>query len=258
VLYAWENPGVSVDEVVNDVLRSFHHPAIRDEHVEIQRNMFNTVKKWIDENPDRNNINSTLNSNSVKAGRNHKADPGQVDTTHNLFRGLGEQEGAAWNKIQTRDLGAMSDSLSRPGSPISRGRTPDFGYQNVPFDAPQSQGGNFLQPDISGGYGGGNSQAPPPMNYETGPGSYQDPYQQGPPGGFYQGGPPQGGPGYPGGPPPQGPPFGGGYPGPGFSDQYGAPQQPYQQPPYGQPPYGQPPYGAPPNQYPGGYGGPGY
>src|ERR1017187_9502451 len=42
ILYAWENPGVSVDEVMTDILRAFHHPALRDESIEIHRNMFNT------------------------------------------------------------------------------------------------------------------------------------------------------------------------------------------------------------------------
>jgi hypothetical protein len=44
VLYAWENPGVPVEEVMNDILRCFHHPALRDESLEIHRNMFNTVR----------------------------------------------------------------------------------------------------------------------------------------------------------------------------------------------------------------------
>ncbi|KAK6610976.1 heterokaryon incompatibility protein Het-C [Botrytis cinerea] len=37
ILYAWQNPGVPVDEVMNDILRTFHHPALRDEHVEIHK-----------------------------------------------------------------------------------------------------------------------------------------------------------------------------------------------------------------------------
>jgi hypothetical protein len=49
VLYAWENPVVPVEEVMNDILRCFHHPALRDESLEVHRNMFNTVRaKFID------------------------------------------------------------------------------------------------------------------------------------------------------------------------------------------------------------------
>lgn len=252
---------------MKDILRAFHHPAVRDEHVEIQRNMFNTVKRWVDENPDRHNINSILNSASVKAGRNHKANA--ADTTHNLFRGLGGGEGEAWSTIQSRDLGSMNDPLSRTGSPVARGMTPDFGYQNQPIAPQQDQGGGYLQPSGADtqGYIGSYEQAAPPMNYQSygqpsygqsGSGPFQDPYQQGPPGGFYPGGP-QGPPGFPGGP--QG---GGPFPGPGYPEQqYGQQQSfgqpPFGQPPFGQPPFGQPPYGGPQQQPPGGgYPGSGY
>src|ERR1700760_1608601 len=30
VVHAWEHPGVPVDEILHDVLRVFHHPALRD------------------------------------------------------------------------------------------------------------------------------------------------------------------------------------------------------------------------------------
>lgn len=72
ILYAWQNPGVPVDEVMRDICRTFHHPALRDESLEIHKNMFNTVKKWVDEQPDRNQLNHILSSQSVKDGKNHK------------------------------------------------------------------------------------------------------------------------------------------------------------------------------------------
>ncbi|KAK5698424.1 hypothetical protein LTS12_028501, partial [Elasticomyces elasticus] len=40
ILYAWDHPGVSETEVINDCLRIFHHPAIRDMHNEAHRTMF--------------------------------------------------------------------------------------------------------------------------------------------------------------------------------------------------------------------------
>ena len=71
VLYAWENPGVPVDEVVNDILRAFHHPAARDERVAIHKEMFNTVRLWLDEGHNRNALHQ-LSSEAVKNGKNHK------------------------------------------------------------------------------------------------------------------------------------------------------------------------------------------
>lgn len=74
ILYAWQNPGVPVDEVMRDICRAFHHPALRDESLEIHRNMFNTVKKWVDEQPNRNQLGHVLSSQSVKDGKNHKGE----------------------------------------------------------------------------------------------------------------------------------------------------------------------------------------
>ncbi len=263
ILFAWQNTGVPVDEVMNDILRAFHHPAVRNEQVEIQRNMFNTVRRWVDEHPNRGMLNQVLGSQSVKAGKNHKEDPTtHSGHTHNTFQSMGITPQNIWNKIQSRDLNEMTDGdgMSRGMSPFassSPSHSPNtFGYTNSQFAAPQQQQGpdaSYLRPE-SQGYGGpgGYQQTPPPMDYQSygpPPGQYQDPYQQMPPGpgGYYPPqGTPQGGPGW-GGPPP---PMMGGPPPPM--------SQPYpQQPPYG---YGPPP----PNQYPGqgypgqGYPGPGY
>jgi len=218
VLYAWDHPGVPVEEVTNDILRIFHHPAIRDERVDIQRNMYNTVRKWVDENPERGNLNNILSSSSVKAGLNHKLNTAK-DTghSHNAFRGLGEDKtghGSVWTDIISRDLGEMegSDNRSamsylspspRSGSPASPRKTPDYGYNSSQFPPPHSFGSQTLQPEVPQAYAS-YQQDPPPMGYPSYASqvSYPAPYQQGAPGGYW----PQGGPGYPNQPPYGGPP----------------------------------------------------
>jgi hypothetical protein len=240
-LYAWENPGVSVDEVVNDLLRSFHHPAIRDNHVEIQREMFETVRRWTTETTHRHELNHLLSSESVKNGRNHITLNGGSRSgghSHGSLGDLGHGKvaGSLWSQIRTRDMSAMEGG---DGSAQS-------GYMSTSPAPPQhSQYG----PPPPQGYGYQQQQQPPPQ------GGYQP---EGPPGGGYQGyggyppqptygqppPPPPGGQGgywQPGPPPPQQPVYGGG---PG----YGGPPPPHQQPQYA-PPYGQqppPPWG----QYP--------
>jgi hypothetical protein len=208
---------------MNDILRIFHHPAIRDEKVEIQRNMINTVRKWVEENPERGNLNNILSSSSVKAGHNHRLTAAK-DTghSHNAFRGLGEDQtrhGSAWTDIISRDLGEMGENdgrsamsyLSpspRAGSPALPRKTPDYGYTSSQFPPPQHFGSQSLQPDSQ-----------PPMAYSSYQIPYPAPYQQGPPSGYWPQGGAQGGSGYP------------------------------SQPPYGSPSYGSS-YGGPPNQYP--------
>ncbi|KIW60139.1 hypothetical protein, variant [Exophiala xenobiotica] len=74
VLYAWEHPNVPVEQVMRDVESIFHHPAIRNERTEVHRNMFAAVRRWVDGMSDRGrNLDSVLSSESVRAGKNHKA-----------------------------------------------------------------------------------------------------------------------------------------------------------------------------------------
>ncbi len=74
VLYAWEHPDVPVQQVLADVDVIFHHPAIRNERVEVHRTMFQAVSQWIHaQNDGGRRIEALLSSQSVKDGKNHKA-----------------------------------------------------------------------------------------------------------------------------------------------------------------------------------------
>ncbi|EXM33639.1 hypothetical protein FOTG_02238 [Fusarium oxysporum f. sp. vasinfectum 25433] len=236
VLYAWENTGVSVDEVVNDVLRAFHHPAARDDHIEIQRDMFKTVKKWADEHPRRHELAHLLSSDSVKNHKNHILNQVQGNSrsiggggcNHGTFgdmanAGHGKVAGSLWSQVKTRDLdslegkdgnpaaGYLSSSPAPPSqSSFEYGQNPNYAASNSGHSQQGGYGAPPPQPPYGGGYGG-----PPQPQYGAPPGQY-------------------------GAPPPQQ------YGGPG----YGAPQYP----PYGQQGYGGPPPGQQPpgwGQYPG-------
>ncbi|TQN70775.1 hypothetical protein CSHISOI_04657 [Colletotrichum shisoi] len=233
ILYAWENPGVPVDEVVDDVLRAFHHPAARDDRIQIQRDMFETVRKWVNESSHKHELSHLLSSESVKTGKNHilsggngtksVGGPGHTHS-HGAFDGFGELghgkvQGSLWNQIRTRDLNSMEGDDRKPlsSSPLPPSR-PDYGYH-------ESQGGSSLHHSASQSQGHASSyySQPEPQGYGQQPPA--------PPAG--QWGHPQ---------PPQG--YGGpGYgPGPG----YGGPPQPQYPPHHQQPP--------PPHHQQGGWG----
>lgn len=75
VLYAWQHVDVPVDQVVNDCLRVFHHPAIRDMNNEAHRSMFEAVDAWVKSRSDHgHNLNDVLSAESVRAGKNLKSD----------------------------------------------------------------------------------------------------------------------------------------------------------------------------------------
>ncbi|KAL8769460.1 MAG: hypothetical protein Q9209_004521 [Squamulea sp. 1 TL-2023] len=70
ILYAWQNPDIPLDQVLNDIVRVFHHPAARQHDCEIHHTMFSVVERWARsrQGPD---LNAILSSESVKAGKNH-------------------------------------------------------------------------------------------------------------------------------------------------------------------------------------------
>lgn len=278
---------------MTDILRVFHHPAIRDEHVEVQREMFTTVRRWADEQRDRNHINYILSSASVKAGGNQKSTDSHEGHNHGSFSGSTADQ--IWQKIKTRDLEEMRGLDDRETGPSSGYLSPSpssgFGYQNGPYAAPEhprphSSGyASHLERPEYGNSGPGNYQYGQGHSPSYG-GSSPVPYGQSQPGWQQQGPPPQtqpygspspqpyGQPQYGGPPPPQqyGGQYGGPppqqYGGPPPPQQYGSSAPPGQYPPQGYgPPGGYPPqgYGQPPpppqGQYPGQnppYGQPGY
>ncbi|KAI0019406.1 heterokaryon incompatibility Het-C [Xylariomycetidae sp. FL0641] len=219
ILYAWENPGVPVDEVVNDLLRAFHHPAARNESVEIQRNMFNTVRQWADEHPRRHELNHLLGSDSVRNHKNHitsgnKGGPEGHSHGGGIFDGglmeqlgHGRPKGSLWSQCATRDLDAMgagpaghsgSSHSPQPPSNTSYGYG---GHQQQGYSGQPSyhQGGaaasyyDTSHPQQPQGYPAQHHQQPPPHHYQPPP----QPHYAGPPPGGY---PPYGGqPGWGGG-----------------------------------------------------------
>ncbi|KAL9117543.1 MAG: hypothetical protein Q9187_005921, partial [Circinaria calcarea] len=114
VIYAWQHPGVPIDEVMNDVTRAFHHPAIRDSRCEIHRNMFSVVERWAHAQPNRGaDLNNILGSEGVRKGKNHTGGTDQEAQGHgshnhgslppmgNIF-GSGSHSkvsGAPWDKL---------------------------------------------------------------------------------------------------------------------------------------------------------------
>lgn len=229
VIYAWDHPEVSEQQVLDDVLRIFHHPAIRDRNCEIHNTMFAVVEKWARQY--QGNLDQVLSSESVKAGRNHT---GGV----NPHLGGGHAHGAVTN-MSAFGLGGNQQWGQR-------GDTDTPAQQSYS----SNQQPNQQQQDYSHGYEQNyQQQQPPPNNPASFTGSdpyaYPSAYQQGyepgyepgyngPPGGPYgQGGsppPPQQG----WGPPPPGPPPGhGGWnqqgpPGPQEWSQQGRPPSPPQ------------------------------
>ncbi|KIW01302.1 hypothetical protein, variant [Verruconis gallopava] len=120
VFYAWDHPDVPVEQVLNDVVRAFHHPALRDPNLEIHRNMFQAVEHWVRELPDHgNSINDILSSDSVKAGRNHK---GEIHAHGSSSHGGAHSHGGGFSTL--------------PGMPSGIPSIPGFGSHSKVSGSP--------------------------------------------------------------------------------------------------------------------------
>lgn len=269
IIYAWDHPDVPVDQVLNDVARVFHHPAIRDPSCEAHRSMFAVIERWVHSGADRRyDLNHILGSESVRAGKNHRgggpdaghghgghghgahgahagghSSTGHPQTSGSPFDLIGKLTGGnlPFNLPGTgkRDVddGQASAFQSDPYSQQSSySPAPASSNYPQPFDAsygqqqPYQQQGSTVSPGMSGGVGGISDQ-----DMYTYPSAYQQGYERP----YDYGQEPLPAQGQPFGqeqPPPAGPPYG---------------QQDYQYQGYGGPPGQQGGYGT-------GYGGSGY
>jgi hypothetical protein len=153
IIYGWEHPEVPEHEILDDVARVFHHPAARDQNVEIQRKMFSVVEAWVQKRPDRGSkLNDILSSESVKAGKNH-----QVANIQSSLSGVQQLAQSHGVNIGT---GTGSHSATKGGV----------------FDMLASR--RELGPlDAEGAYP--QQASPPPAQYDAGDASYPTAYQQG-------------------------------------------------------------------------------
>ena len=250
VIYAWQHPDIPVDEVLNDISRVFHHPALRDRHCELHNNMYSTVERWVHSRPDKGaNLNVLLGSDSVRHGKNHTVDPSQQSQGHshgglpsntaNFFGNTGNFFGAG-SQNKTRDSPWEQIDKARDAGGLGTGGSgTSAADDNIPAAFPGTQTQfDTTRPPTGSDFGyPSQPEQPPQQQYPSYP--QQEPQ-------FY-GQPPQWQPGLQGPPPPMYPPQSS--PSPQFPE-YGY---------SGAPPYGQAPpqpygYGAPPPEpY---YGGP--
>lgn len=207
IIYAWEHPDVPLEQVLNDITRVFHHPALRDNNCELHRTMFNTVERWARSRPDGGtNLNQLLGSESVRHGLNHTVAEGNgpahshggLPSTSNFF-GAGSHSkttGSPWDLIgrmrevggvEGASAGAVDNIVSAyPGTQTEYDSSrppagPEFGYaaQQPPQQDP------YGRPPYSQGYGGpsgyyGNQPLAEPQGYpgQAPPGAPHQEYAQ--------------------------------------------------------------------------------
>ncbi|KZF19361.1 Het-C-domain-containing protein [Xylona heveae TC161] len=154
VIYAWEHPDVPVDQVLDDVIRVFHHPALRDQHLEIHKTMFDVVQRWAHAQPHRGQrLNDILSSESVREGHNLTA----------VGAGQGQGHGHGHG-------GHSHGSVSASASSGHASPYPGYAAPTPPPYFPQSQSQSPYPPQSQSPYPPGSC---PPQPYDSHPpGSY--------------------------------------------------------------------------------------
>ena len=158
VLYAWEHPNVPVQQVLNDVEVIFHHPAIRNEHVEVHKTMFKAVGDWLHSRRG-GDLNQILSSESVRAGKNHKANVNEhAAVQHNVPSQQHMQSAASGQHAQGLggfNLGGASSFLGGGGQQQQHGSQQGGQHSSNPLGSIGDFVGNFTG---GGGQHGGQQQ----------------------------------------------------------------------------------------------------
>ncbi|SMR58674.1 unnamed protein product [Zymoseptoria tritici ST99CH_1E4] len=192
VIYGWEHPEVPESEILDDIGRVFHHPAARDQNVEIHRKMFSVVEAWVQKRPDRGSkLNDILSSESVKAGKNHQV--ANIQSSLSGVQHLAQQHGVNFGTgtgshsatkggvfemlASRRELGPLDAEGAYPQQqPVAQ-----YDAGNATYPATYQQGYEApwqpqqQQPPPQQGYGG---------DYQQQGGYQQGGYQQGSAGGY--------------------------------------------------------------------------
>lgn len=185
VIYAMDHPDVPVNQVLDDCVSVFHHPAARDSHNEAHKSMFEVVRKWAHDYR-KHDIDDILSSESVRAGKN---DPQALEHGHShggghshshsggggfsSFIGGGSSSSRPSSSSGGGLLGSLAGNLPGPLGKLAGGilggssRDRDIGDDDAPSSQP-SNWGSFQPYQSSYGSGGGHTEpysAPPQYNY---------------------------------------------------------------------------------------------
>ncbi|KAK2768875.1 hypothetical protein FQN52_008672 [Onygenales sp. PD_12] len=141
VLYAFQHVDVPIDQVTNDCVSVFHHPAFRRSDNEAHREMFAEVERWAHEQSNKGvNLNNILSAESVKEGKNHiGGDPHHHGAVHSHAAPSHHAPAPAPAPTQHHGYGGM------PGQYPSHGHTPAPSY-----DHGQSHGHSYGHPQPQG------------------------------------------------------------------------------------------------------------
>jgi hypothetical protein len=120
ILYSWDHPNVPTQQVMDDCMKVFHHPAARDPHIEVHRHMFDAVQHWVNNRPGGSHeLHDILSSEGVRAGKNHTSKPGQAG--HSQHGGGGPSSNFPVFNQQSHQSGGWGGQQHQPAQQHHQG-----------------------------------------------------------------------------------------------------------------------------------------
>ncbi|KAJ5347990.1 hypothetical protein MYU51_007923 [Penicillium brevicompactum] len=142
ILYAWQHIDVAENEVLEDCLQVFHHPALRNMHNDAHRTMFEAVEKWAHGRSDRGaSLNNILSSEGVRSGRNtggvshtHSGGHGGFPTLGGTSHGQKPSHGQSHAHGSSQNHSSHSSGFSSFLSGGNNGNNSQHSNSSVPWD----------------------------------------------------------------------------------------------------------------------------
>ncbi|GJP89611.1 hypothetical protein AnigIFM59636_010927 [Aspergillus niger] len=163
VLYAWQNLDVSDDQVLEDCLKVFHHPALRNMNNEAHRTMFKAVQAWVDSRPDRGaDLNDVLSAEGVRQGKNSTGEEGHSHSHGGGFGAAGHSHGSQQQRPPQQQQQQQQQQGSSPLPWDKLSSLPIPGISNL--NKLNSAFSNLM---VGGGTRGETEEAENPARYES-------------------------------------------------------------------------------------------
>lgn len=177
IVSAWEDPNRDANQICDEILQVFHHPALRDGGKQGQRAMYEAVENWWNEkdNDSKEHLKQALSRDGVREGKNHEGEdpnpgPGGCGHSHGGMKASGgssqqnqgrrdQQESSSGGNNSGGGGGGYNAPSRSHQEESSYGGGGDGGY-NAPSRSRQEEssygsGGNRQEESSYGGNSGG-------------------------------------------------------------------------------------------------------
>jgi hypothetical protein len=172
IVAGWEDSNRDANQICDEILQIFHHPALRDENKQGQRAMFEVVQNWWNEKDDgmKQHFTEALSKQGVREGKNHEGDdpnpgPGGCGHSHGGMGGRQNhgQSSGGYN-APSRSLETNEDSYGGSGGYGSSNRNrsnqeeSSYGSGGGGGYGSSNRNRNEDQSSYGGGYGSSNRE----------------------------------------------------------------------------------------------------